>query len=316
MVTLSTHDTKRSDDVRARLAVLSEAPGQFRSALNRWSEANREIRSRLFSGKPAGDPLDANTEYLLYQTLIGAWPITFDRLNEYMLKAVREAKQRTSWIANNAEFETALQEFIQGLLECAPFVDDLTRFVDQIREAGRVNSLAQSLMKHTVPGVPDLYQGAELWDLSLVDPDNRRPVDYDLRRRLLEEIKHLEPCAGAALSMARSEEGLPKLWTIHRALRLRHERPHSFGAGAAYTPIYAQGSKANHVITYMRGENVITVVPRFTWLLQDGWGDTAIKCPEGNWSNFLSGRAIPAGYVTLNTLLQDFPVALLVKDNA
>jgi (1->4)-alpha-D-glucan 1-alpha-D-glucosylmutase len=316
MVTLSTHDTKRSDDVRARLAVLSEEPEQFRGALNRWSETNREIRSRLFSGQAGGDPLDANTEYLLYQTLIGAWPITLDRLKEYMLKAVREAKQRTSWIANNAEFEAGLQEFIQALLDSAPFVDDLTRFVVQIREAGRVNSLAQTLMKCTVPGVPDLYQGAELWDLSLVDPDNRRPVDYDTRRRLLDEIKHLEPCAGAALAMRRSEEGLPKLWTIHRALRLRHERPHSFGAAAAYTPVYAQGSKADHVIAYMRGEAVITVVPRFTSLLEDRWGDTAINYPAGKWRNLLTGRTIPSGSVTLKTLLQDFPVALLVRDNA
>ncbi|HKO20148.1 MAG TPA: malto-oligosyltrehalose synthase, partial [Acidobacteriaceae bacterium] len=175
MVTLSTHDTKRSDDVRARLAVLSEIPEEFGAALTRWSETNRELRSKLFENNPAGDLLDRNTEYLLYQTLIGAWPITTDRLKEYMLKAVREAKQRTSWTANNAEFESSLQEFIEGLLEYAPFLEDFSRFIDQIRDAGRVNSLAQSLMKHTVPGVPDLYQGAELWDLSLVDPDNRRP---------------------------------------------------------------------------------------------------------------------------------------------
>jgi (1->4)-alpha-D-glucan 1-alpha-D-glucosylmutase len=315
MVTLSTHDTKRSDDVRARLAVLSEAPEHFGAALKRWTEVNRELRTRLFSGKPAGDPLDANTEYLLYQTLIGAWPITLDRLKEYMLKAVREAKQKTSWTANNAEFENGLVEFVGALLEHAPFVNDLTRFVDRIREAGRVNSLAQTLMKHTVPGVPDLYQGSELWDLSLVDPDNRRPVDYDVRRKLLNDIKHPEPCLGAALAVKRSEEGLPKLWTIHRALRLRHERRHSFGASAAYTPIYAQGSKAGHVIAYMRGDDVITVVPRLTSLLQDGWGDTTITCPGGDWSNFLTGRRIASGSAMLSTLLQDFPVALLVKDN-
>jgi (1->4)-alpha-D-glucan 1-alpha-D-glucosylmutase len=315
MVTLSTHDTKRSDDVRARLAVLSETPEQFGAAVERWSETNRELRSRLFSGRAAGDPLDPNTEYLLYQTLIGAWPITPERLKEYMLKAVREAKQRTSWISNNVDFETGLQEFIGAVLEHAPFVDDLTRYVDEIREAGRVNSLAQTLMKHTVPGVPDLYQGGELWDLSLVDPDNRRPVDYDLRRKLFDDIKQLDPCCGAALAMQRSEEGLPKLWTIHRGLRLRRERRHSFGATAAYTPIYAQGSKAGHVIAYMRGEDILTVVPRLSSLLRDGWQDTAITLPRGTWTNYLTGRTIPAGPVRLNTLLQDFPVALFVKDN-
>lgn len=316
MVTLSTHDTKRSDDVRARLAVLSEIPEEFGAALTRWSEMNRELRSNLFGSNPAGDLLDRNTEYLLYQTLIGAWPITVDRLNEYMLKAVREAKQRTSWTANNAEFESALQEFIEGLLVYTPFLDDFARFIDQIRDAGRVNSLAQTLMKHTVPGVPDLYQGAELWDLSLVDPDNRRPVDYDLRRKMLDEVKHLEPCAGAALAMKRFEEGLPKLWTIHRALRLRRERPRSFGAAAAYTPIYAQGAKANHALAYMRGTDVITVVPRLISQVRGGWHDTVIALPAGNWTNFLTGHAVPAGTTRVEALFQDFPVALLVRGNA
>ena len=316
MVTLSTHDTKRSDDVRARLAVLSELPEEFGAALTRWSEMNRELRSRIFAGNPAGDLLDRNTEYLLYQTLIGAWPIPVDRLKEYMLKAVREAKQRTSWTANNTEFESALHEFIEGLLEYTPFLDDLSRFVDQISDAGRVNSLAQTLMKHTVPGVPDLYQGAELWDLSLVDPDNRRPVDYDLRRNLLDEVKHLEPCAGAALAMKRFEDGLPKLWTIHRALRLRRERPRSFGAAAAYTPIHAQGPRAGHVIAYMRGADVITVVPRLTSLVRGGWEDTAIPLPAGSWTNFLTGRTVANGTTRVETLFQDFPVALLVHGNA
>jgi len=316
MVTLSTHDTKRSDDVRARLAVLSEAPELFAESAGRWSSINGELRSKLFAGKPMGDPLDRNTEYLLYQTLIGAWPISASRLKEYTLKAVREAKQRTSWTVNNPEFETALQEFIDAALEHDPFTTDLKNFVNQIREAGRINSLAQTLMKHTVPGVPDLYQGSELWDLSLVDPDNRRPVDYELRRRLLHQIKNLEPAAGAALAMQHAEDGLPKMWTIHRALHLRRERPAYFGAAAEYKPIFAEGSKAEHVIAYLRRDHIATVVPRLPFLLRGQWQNTSLNLPQGSWTNFLTGRTIRGGSLSLQTLLQDFPVALLVRDNA
>src|ERR1019366_1230953 len=215
MITLSTHDTKRSDDVRARLAVLSEMPAKFGGALNRWSRMNNDLRTDLFPGGGAGNLPDRNTEYMLYQTMIGAWPITNERLQEYMLKATREAKQRTSWTANNAEFEEALHKFIEAVMGHAEFVTDLERFVGTVKDAGRVNSLAQTLMKHTAPGVPDLYQGAELWDLSLVDPDNRRPVDYKLRRKLLREIVKLPATGAAAEVMRRADEGLPKLWTIH-----------------------------------------------------------------------------------------------------
>ena len=205
MTTLGTHDTKRSDDVRARLAVLSEVPGKFGGALIRWSRMNNELRAELFGGR-YGDMPDRNTEYLLYQTLIGAWPVTVERMQEYMLKAVREAKQRTSWTASNAEFEDALHKFIEAVMWSTEFVTDLERFVDDVKDAGRVNSLAQTLMKHTAPGVPDLYQGAEIWDLSLVDPDNRRPVDYGLRARLLREIKQLPVADAAAEAMRRADE--------------------------------------------------------------------------------------------------------------
>ncbi|HKO20883.1 MAG TPA: hypothetical protein VJU82_18565, partial [Acidobacteriaceae bacterium] len=140
-------------------------------------------------------------------------------------------------------------------------------------------------------------------------------VDYDLRRKMLDEVKHLDPCAGAALAMKGFEDGLPKLWTIHRALRLRRERPRSFGAAAAYTPIYAQGAKANHALAYMRGADVITIVPRLT-LKARGWDDTAVALPAGNWTNFLTGHTVSAGATRVETLFQDFPVALLVRGNA
>ena len=170
-----------------------------------------------------------------------------------MIKAAREAKQQTTWVANNREFEDALNNFIDRTLENAEFIAELEQFVESVRPAGRINSLAQTLMKHTAPGVPDLYQGAELWDLSLVDPDNRRPVDYGLRARLLEEMKTMQ----AAQVMERMDDGLPKLWTIHQALHLRREQPEWFGAESGYRPLRATGAKKAHVIAYLRGENVV-----------------------------------------------------------
>jgi (1->4)-alpha-D-glucan 1-alpha-D-glucosylmutase len=312
MVTLSTHDTKRADDVRARLAVLSEMPAEFDDALHRWSRINNELRATLFEGEACHGP-DRNTEYLLYQTLIGTWPIDVERLQQYMLKAVREAKQQTSWTTNNAEFEDAMQRFIAGILTHAPFVSDLQHFVERICAAGRVNSLAQTLMKHTAPGVPDLYQGSELWDLSLVDPDNRRPVDYGLRARLLGEVEALRPAEGAAESMRRMQEGLPKLWTIHRALRLRRERPESFGEEAEYTPLSFDGNKANHAVGYLRGRSVATIVPRLPYSLAGDWSQTAVMLPEGSWINWLTGASLGGGRTDMSELLREFPVALLVK---
>ena len=181
MTTLSTHDTKRSDDVRARLAVITEAPGQWRSFLRRWSRANASFKTE---GKP-----DRNTEYFLYQTMIGAWPIERDRLTAYMEKAAREAKQQTSWTQQNKEFEDALRTFIERLYGSNEFMASVGEFVSRIITPGRVNSLAQTLLKCTAPGVPDTYQGSELWDLHLVDPDNRGPVDYTARRSLLSELE-------------------------------------------------------------------------------------------------------------------------------
>lgn len=314
MTTLSTHDTKRSDDVRARLAVLSEIPMEFGQVLNRWSRMNNDLRLvPSTSGVEVPFP-DRNTEYMLYQTLIGAWPITQDRLQAYMLKATREAKLRTSWTANNKEFEDALTSFIESILNQPIFVADLEKFVNRIKNAGYVNSLAQTLMKHTAPGVPDLYQGAELWDLSLVDPDNRRPVDYRLRMKLLDEIRQMPLAVGAAEVMRRMDDGLPKMWTIYQALHLRRERPENFGADAAYIPLNIEGVKAKHVIAYLRGEGIATVVPRFPYLLAGDWQQTVVLLPEGRWINRLTGASLSGRKVALEELLREFPVALLVKD--
>jgi len=313
MVTLSTHDTKRSDDVRSRLAVLSEMPADFGSALNRWSRMNNDLRAELFGGGH-GEMPDRNTEYMLYQTLIGAWPIAVERVQDYMLKATREAKQKTSWTTNNAEFEDALHKFIEAAMQHAPFVTDLEQFVGQVIDTGRINSLAQTLMKHTAPGVPDLYQGSELWDLSLVDPDNRRPVDYRLRAKLLHEIKRLPRDKGAAEALRRADEGLPKLWTVHQALCLRRERPESFGAEASYKPLKVDGVKARHAIAYLRGEGVVTIVPRLLVELGRDWGQTAVELPGGDWMNRLTGAAVVGGKVAIKEALRDFPVALLVRE--
>lgn len=313
MTTLATHDTKRSDDVRARLAVLSEVPAKFGMAAQRWSRLNSIFRTDAQNGEPMPD---RNTEYLYYQTLIGAWPLPLERAQSYMLKAAREAKQHTSWIANNLEFEAALNTFVEKTLAHAPFLRELQQFVDKVKEAGRVNSLAQTLIKHTAPGVPDLYQGTELWDLSLVDPDNRRPVDFDLRRRLLQDVKAMSGDGIAARVMARADEGLPKIWAIHQALLLRRERPEWFSADAAYMPLEVVGVKRGHVIAYLRADAVATIVPRLTMKLLGSWRDTIVQLPEGVWRNRLTGAMFAGGKITLRELLKEFPVALLVREDA
>ena len=307
MTTLSTHDTKRADDVRARLAVLSEMPHEFADAITRWAAMNERHKSDALP--------DRNSEYFLYQTLIGAWPIDAERTKTYMQKAMREAKQQTSWVANNKAFEDALNGFIEALLGDGAFVKDLEAMVARVLLSGRINSLAQTLVKHTAPGVPDLYQGAEIWDLSLVDPDNRRPVDYELRRKLLNELQGLKP----AQVLARMDDGLPKMYVVHKALKLRREHPEWFGAEAAYKPVAAQGSKAEHVVAFVRGDRVLTVVPRHPLTLAGDWTDTALDVPAGIWRNRLTGECIDgtrAGTSTLvASLLGEFPVALFTRDD-
>jgi (1->4)-alpha-D-glucan 1-alpha-D-glucosylmutase len=310
MTTLATHDTKRSDDVRARLAVLSEVPGRFGAAIQRWSRMNSIFRE---DGSGGATMPDRNTEYLYYQTLIGAWPLPLDRAQAYMLKAVREAKLQTSWVGNNQEFEAVLHRFIEKTLGHEPFLRELLRFVNKVKDAGRVNSLTQTLLKHTAPGVPDLYQGTELWDLSLVDPDNRRPVDYAVRRRLLGELKTMSGDNPVEEIMARADEGLPKMWTIYQALHLRREHKEWFGADAGYSRLDVEGVKSDHAIAFLRGDSVATIVPRLTIKLLGIWKDTTVTLPEGRWRNRLTGADFDGGKVAIKNLLKEFPVALLVK---
>lgn len=292
--------------MRARLAVLSEIPGKFGAAAQRWSRLNSAFRTNHLP--------DRNTEYFYYQTLIGAWPLTVDRAKAYMQKATREAKQQTSWVANNKEFEDALNGFIEATFGSPEFIEKLDEFVKRVQGAGRSNSLAQTLLKYTVPGVPDLYQGSELWDLSLVDPDNRRPVDYDLRRRYLNELDELSIPEGAQKAMQGMDEGIPKLWTIHRALQLRRERPEWLSADTAYTPLPVEGRAAQHAIAYLRGNSVITVVPRLKLTLNGNWQRTMVTLPDGRWTNRLTGTVIEGGQVPVEQLLKEFPVALLTRE--
>ncbi|MGH7607537.1 MAG: malto-oligosyltrehalose synthase, partial [Gemmatimonadales bacterium] len=200
MLATATHDTKRGEDVRARLAVISECPAAWAVAVRAWSQHNERYR--------AGAWPDRNAEYVFYQTVAGAWPLDVERARAYMEKAAREAKTHTSWTAPQPEYEAALRRFVEGALADAEFSAAVDAFVRTIRDAGRVVSLAQTLLKLTAPGIPDIYEGTELWSLSLVDPDNRRPVDYALRRRLLEDAA----AATAEQVCARADEGLPKLW--------------------------------------------------------------------------------------------------------
>ena len=307
MTTLSTHDTKRADDVRARLATVTEIPGRWSSALHKWSRMNTPFRT--------GSHPDRNTECFLYQTLIGAWPISKDRLIAYMEKAVREAKQQTSWTQQNKEFEDALRNFIERILDSPEFVAELEKFVGRVLRAGRINSLAQSLVKCTAPGVPDTYQGSELWDLSLVDPDNRRPVDYNERRRMLSELqKGMDAEEIVRRIDSALDTGMPKVWLIQTALSLRRELPECFDAKAAYTPMIVDGPRREHLVGYLRAEKVATIAPRWTLKLGDSWASTTVELPQGRWRNVLTGDVVKGGRLRVHALLQRFPMALLKKE--
>src|SRR3984957_8859099 len=303
MNTLSTHDTKRSEDVRARLAVLTEIPGSWRSALHRWSRRNQQFKTGKYP--------DRNTEYFLYQTLIGAWPISLDRITAYMEKATREAKEQTSWTQPNPEFENALKLFIERILATNEFVSELEAFVAKVLLPGRINGLTQTLLKCTAPGVPDTYQGSEIWDLHLVDPDNRGPVDYESRKAMLAELE-----AGMSVEeiMNRMDSGMPKLWVLYKTLHLRRERPELFDREAAYSPLQVDGPKQAHLIAFSRGDSVAALAPRWNIKLSGGFGSTTVPLPLGTWSNIFTGEKVKGGSTRAQQLFRRFPVALLVRE--
>jgi (1->4)-alpha-D-glucan 1-alpha-D-glucosylmutase len=307
MTSLSTHDTKRSEDVRARLFVLSEIPERWADQVRAW----REIHATHW---PADLEPDPRMEYLLYQSAIGAWPIDAGRLAAYMEKASREAKLRTSWTEPDTAYDAALNDFVRRVLD-GPWAAEAERFAAAITPPGRVVALAQKLVQLTAPGIPDIYQGTELWDLSLVDPDNRRPVDFDERRRLLGRLG--EPGEPGRI-LEEMDSGQPKLWVVHRALRARAAHPTAFGEGGGYEPVAVRGEAARHAVGFVRGGEVAVVVPRLVIGLarSGGWRDTEVELPAGDWTNELTGERIGGGWRGVDGLLGRFPVALLTRGRA
>ena len=353
MLASSTHDTKRSEDVRARLNLLSELPAMWESSVTQWSEWNAPHKQQVDGSTWPDRPI----EYLLYQSIVGAWPLELSevgatdatgalaefraRIVAYMQKASKEAKVHTSWLNPDDEYDAALQKFIESVLDeraATPFLEDIAAFVRRIADFGLVNSLAQTLLKLTAPGVPDTYQGAELWDFSLVDPDNRRPVDYSLRQRLLAELdeRRASPAAQAALAtelLATMRDGRIKLALISQALRYRRDHPQLFADGD-YLPLEVSGAKQEHVCAYARLQGravIITVVTRLAARLMGGsaqlpigpeiWGDTNITLPPAlagrSYRNLLTGATRQDGTqkateLALAEVFAQLPIALLV----
>src|SRR3954464_12536006 len=269
MTTLSTHDTKRSEDVRARLAVLAEVPTE-------WADLVRYLLGR--------HPLaDRPLAHLVWQNLVGAWPLSRERAHAYVEKAAREAGTSTTWTDPDEEFEARLHALVDAAYDDEAAAARIHKFVQRIAGFGRSNSLSQKLLQLTMPGVPDVYQGTELWDLSLVDPDNRRPVDYAQRRRLLAALDHGE-------IPEVDESGAAKLLVVSRTLRARRDHPEWFDG---YEPVPAAGPAADHVVAFDRG-GIVTVATRLPAGLAaaGGWADTAVQLPTGAWRDLLTGGRV------------------------
>ncbi|MDT4920688.1 MAG: (1-_4)-alpha-D-glucan 1-alpha-D-glucosylmutase, partial [Pseudonocardiales bacterium] len=289
MTTLSTHDTKRGEDVRARLAVLAELPDE-------WSSLARQLM--------AAAPLpDEAFGYLLWQTFVGAGFIDRSRMHAYVEKAMREAATSTTWTAPDDEFEGAVHTVVDRAYDDPGVHDALADFVTRITPYGWSNSLGQKAVQLTMPGVPDVYQGTELWDDSLVDPDNRRPVDFAARHALLDRLDADDdpPPVDAT--------GAAKLWVVSRALRLRRDWPDLF---TGYAPLFADGPAAAHAVAFDRG-GAITVATRLPVGLErrGGWGDTTLDI-GGPATDVITGRPVPRD-AALGEVFDTYPVALLVR---
>jgi (1->4)-alpha-D-glucan 1-alpha-D-glucosylmutase len=334
----STHDTKRGEDVRARINVLSEMPDEWLKKLRTWIKINRGKKKRV-QGLVVPD---RNDEYFLYQTLIGAFPFLdadypdfVQRIKAYIVKAVREAKVHTAWLKPDTEYEDAYVSFVEKILarsQANAFLKDIIPFCKRISHYGMLNSLSQTLIKITSPGVPDFYQGTELWDLNLVDPDNRRPVDFEKRRAMLAGIREEEDSDIDRLIrdlLSTREDGKIKLFLIYRALEARRTHREVFLEGA-YLPLESGGRFGSHVIAFARRHEqqwAMAIAPRFfSHLIQEGdfplgrkiWQDTEVIMPgeaPAAWRNVITnevlsaGKALPVGDALLN-----FPVALLMGE--
>ena len=344
MNSTSTHDTKRSEDVRARINVLSEIPGEWGARVTRWAELNQD-KKRSADGEVMPD---ANDEYLLYQSLVGVWPLAesdaddrvrfVERVQQYMEKATREAKVHTSWVNPDEEYDSALHDFVGGILDSdrsAEFLADLVPFQARVARVGMLNSLSQTLLKLTLPGIPDVFQGQEVWDFSMVDPDNRRPVDYETRDRLLDALIADAGARGrdaiAAEVLETWQDGRVKLYLTHLLLSYRRAHPELFRTGD-YVPLAAEGPGADHVVAFSRrdrGGSIVVVAPRlWTSLLGDesagapdaaAWKGTVVSgAPlRGRYRELFTGLEVGAtsggegGSLRLEEVLAKFPVAML-----
>jgi (1->4)-alpha-D-glucan 1-alpha-D-glucosylmutase len=349
----ATHDTKRGEDVRARLNALSEMPQLWRKALSHWRRLNAKHRVRLDDDVVP----DRNEEYFIYQTLLGAWPMpghssedfeTFvERIQAYVQKALHEAKAHTSWVNPNPPYDAAVSTFVQRILDerqSDRFLNDFRELQKRVSHYGLFNSLAQTLLKITLPGVPDVYQGTELWDFSLVDPDNRRPVDYERRRQLLTELqKATGPAEGSkpSVDLARfareltdaKEDGRIKLYLIWRALHLRRDHPELFTLGE-YLPAHATAERDLNLCAFVRRHNgrlALVAVPRLVSHLVGptepplgpaAWHEAVLFLPGGEpgrrWQNVFTGEVLTAASregqaaLPLAEVFAHFPVALFL----
>lgn len=295
MTTLSTHDTKRSADVRARLAVLAELAEW-------WADAVREFTTLArAAGAPVPDPA---LGHLLWQTLVGTWPLPPERLHAYLDKAMREARTHTNWTDPDEPFETAMHALADAALDDPALRCAVAGAAARIISPGRSNSLSAVLVQLAMPGVPDTYQGCELWDLSLVDPDNRRPVDFAARTDLLARID-------SGWQPEVDDSGAAKLLVVSRTLRARRDHPERF---TGYTPLRATGPGASHAVAFAR-HGVVAVATRLPVGLaaRGSWGETALPLPKGSWTDAFTGFSA-SGSVSLADLLARYPVALLLTD--
>ena len=349
---LSTHDTKRSEDVRARINVLSEIPDDWSAAVKRWGRMNDPHRQQV---EDRSVP-DANEEYFLYQTLIGAWPMEtaspenradfVERILLYVLKVLHEAKVHSSWINPDPDYDEAVGEFVRLILNeelNGAFLIDFLSFQRRISHLGLFNSLSQTLLKLALPGVPDTYQGTEIWDFSLVDPDNRRPVDYPKRAELLRQLQSSSSSSNSEMTelcrelVTTKEDGRIKLYIHCKTLGLRRERPGLLSAGD-YLPVACEGAHANHVFAFLRrwgDTSVLVAVPRLlASLIPDMnqkplgaavWQDTRVLLPcesaGRDWRNIFTGERVYATErdgqfsVAATRVFAHFPVALFVSDS-
>ncbi len=344
MLSTSTHDTKRSEDVRARLDVLSEMPRTWATQIMKWRRINRNRKPKVAEERAVPDD---NEEYLLYQTLVGAWPLRMSgdqqrtefvgRMQQYMEKAVHEAKVNVSWLNPNPDYVAGMKEFVEKILsptyrgKTNLFWDTLQKFLPAVSYFGAINSLTQTLLKLTCPGVPDIYQGQEMWDFSLVDPDNRRPVDFNVRSDALDELRAREESddpAGLCQELLREyHDGRIKLWVTMCALNLRRDHKLLFQRGS-YVPLQVTHGREEHVVAFARvrqGETIVVAAPRFSYTLMKGredppiggvWGDAELSLPQEAIGkplrNIFTGEILNPGQSLLcREVFATFPLALL-----